>query len=134
MFRAGECIGFAETLPVNSYTEVPKEIQDQLDSMHLRIAKQESRAANAPTNNSPDIEPYLTWNDISVRHDAERIEMIRDERIRNLKNAKLFPQQCLYCQKSPKSIKGFLTHLNQKHDNYFAEFSEIFDTEFQEYF
>lgn len=65
MFRAGECIGFAETLPVTSCTEVPKEIQEQLDSMHLRIAKQERRDVNPPANKPPDIEYYhsdLTWD------------------------------------------------------------------------
>lgn len=94
IFRAGECIGFAETLPVTSTTPVPDVIQSQLDSLHQRIAKQEQKV-ETPTENSKEIEPQLTWDDISFKEDNDRKEAIKNERIRNLKDSKRFPQRCL---------------------------------------
>ena len=96
IFRSGDCIGFAETLPVTTRTEINPELQQQLDNLHLRISKQETRKDDNSIETTPKyVEPQITWADLDARKDADRNEAIRNERIRNLKNSKLFPQRCL---------------------------------------
>lgn len=58
MFRHGECIGFAETLPVTSSYEVPEVIQTQLDSLVQRVIKQEQNVTEVRSQPKPvEVEP-----------------------------------------------------------------------------